>query len=119
MVNVTAVASIRIAVLRAGTTGTTGSLLTRPLLTLNALPVVKTSLICNAQPMSGKLNVPKVSYETTLRRLAKIQSHLSSRPRSQRLKDKVCIVTGSGSLTGIGYVLRPFVISKSGFSLTR
>jgi len=55
--------------------------------------------------MSGKLNIPNTSYETTVRRLAKVQGHLSTRPRSERLKDKVCIVTGVGSLKGIGYVL--------------
>lgn len=38
--------------------------------------------------------------EATLRRLASIQSHLSSLPRSGRLAGKVCIVTGAGS--GIG-----------------
>ena len=59
-------------------------------------------------------NVPKISYETTLWHLVKIQSHLSSHPHSQWLKDKVCIMTGSGSLTGIGYVLCPFIISRSG-----
>ena len=55
--------------------------------------------------MSGKLSIPNISYEMTVRRLAKIQGHLSNRPRSERLKDKVCIITGVGSLTGIGYVL--------------
>lgn len=47
------------------------------------------------------IQAPTVSYEQTLRRLKKIQDHLS-RPRSNRLKDKVCIVTGVGSLKGIG-----------------
>lgn len=42
------------------------------------------------------------TYDATLRRLAHIQSHLTRRPRSGRLNGKVCIVTGAGSLTGIG-----------------
>ncbi|CAO1621135.1 unnamed protein product [Parajaminaea phylloscopi] len=41
-------------------------------------------------------------YDATLRRLAHIQGHLARRPRSGRLDGKVCIVTGAGSLTGIG-----------------
>lgn len=42
------------------------------------------------------------SYDATLRRLAHIQAHLKRHPRSGRLNGKVCIVTGAGSLTGIG-----------------
>nr|GAT56804.1 predicted protein [Mycena chlorophos] len=41
-------------------------------------------------------------YQATKERLAKIQSHLSESPRGTRLKGKVCIVTGVGSLKGIG-----------------
>ncbi|KAF7292884.1 hypothetical protein MIND_01187500 [Mycena indigotica] len=41
-------------------------------------------------------------YEATKERLAKIQSHLANSPRGRRLQDKVCIVTGVGSLKGIG-----------------
>lgn len=48
-----------------------------------------------------KLKAPQVSYEQTLRRLEKIQGHLK-RPRGNRMKGKVCIVTGVGSLKGIG-----------------
>jgi hypothetical protein len=48
-----------------------------------------------------KLTVPKVTYAQTLRRLQAIQNHLSL-PRQGRLKDKVCIITGVGSLKGIG-----------------
>ena len=48
-----------------------------------------------------KLRVPQVSYEQTLRRLEKIQGHLK-RPRGDRLKGKVGIITGVGSLKGIG-----------------
>ena len=43
-------------------------------------------------------------YKKTLARLEKIQSHLEQAPRTGRLKDKVCIVTGVGSLKGIGCV---------------
>ncbi|EKM53923.1 uncharacterized protein PHACADRAFT_257429 [Phanerochaete carnosa HHB-10118-sp] len=41
-------------------------------------------------------------YKRTLARLQKIQTHLETAPRARRLKDKVCIVTGAGSLKGIG-----------------
>ncbi|CAO1622971.1 unnamed protein product [Sympodiomycopsis kandeliae] len=41
-------------------------------------------------------------HEATLRRLEVIQKHLESVPRSGRLAGKVAIVTGVGSLTGIG-----------------
>ncbi len=44
------------------------------------------------------------TYKQTLSRIQKIQSHLNNTPRGSRLKDKVCIVTGVGSLKGIGYV---------------
>jgi hypothetical protein len=38
-------------------------------------------------------------------RLAKIKSHLATAPRTGKLKGKVAIVTGVGSLKGIGYTL--------------
>ncbi|KAI0358749.1 NAD-P-binding protein [Trametes cingulata] len=38
----------------------------------------------------------------TLARLDSIKSHLQSAPRSSRLKGKVCVITGAGSLRGIG-----------------
>ncbi|KAJ7178416.1 hypothetical protein C8R43DRAFT_457759 [Mycena crocata] len=41
-------------------------------------------------------------YENTKARIQKIQSHLANSPRGTRLKDKVCIITGVGSLKGIG-----------------
>ncbi|KAJ7076380.1 hypothetical protein B0H15DRAFT_864346 [Mycena belliarum] len=41
-------------------------------------------------------------YENTKARIQKIQSHLANSPRGIRLKDKVCIITGVGSLKGIG-----------------
>ncbi|KAJ7924928.1 hypothetical protein B0H13DRAFT_1976758 [Mycena leptocephala] len=41
-------------------------------------------------------------YENTKARIQKIQSHLASSPRGTRLKDKVCIITGVGSVKGIG-----------------
>jgi hypothetical protein len=44
-------------------------------------------------------------YKRTLARLERIQAHLSTAPRGARMKDKVCIVTGVGSLKGIGCVL--------------
>ncbi|KAM5530389.1 hypothetical protein V8D89_015950 [Ganoderma adspersum] len=38
----------------------------------------------------------------TLARLHSIRSHLQTTPRTYRLKNKVCIITGVGSLKGIG-----------------
>lgn len=55
-----------------------------------------------------KIQVPTISYEQTLRRLQKIQDHLS-RPRGDRMKGKVCIITGVGSLKGIGSVYERLV----------
>ena len=42
-------------------------------------------------------------YKHTVVRLAKIQSHLTTAPRTGKLKGKVAIITGVGSLKGIGY----------------
>ena len=50
------------------------------------------------------------AYKRTVARLQKIQSHLDNAPRGTRLKDKVCIITGVGSLKGIGYVLHCRVV---------
>ncbi|KAF8840509.1 NAD(P)-binding protein [Paxillus ammoniavirescens] len=41
-------------------------------------------------------------HQRTLTRIEQIQSHLKNSPRNQRLKGKVCIITGVGSLHGIG-----------------
>ncbi|KAJ8696728.1 hypothetical protein PTI98_006574 [Pleurotus ostreatus] len=41
-------------------------------------------------------------YKITNARLEKIRSHLTQAPRSNKLKDKVCVITGVGSLKGIG-----------------
>jgi hypothetical protein len=40
--------------------------------------------------------------QATIARLAGIKEHLSSETRGTRLKNKVCVVTGAGSLKGIG-----------------
>jgi hypothetical protein len=45
----------------------------------------------------------EAAYSKTSNRLQKIQAHLQSAPRTGRLRDKVCIITGVGSLKGIGY----------------
>jgi hypothetical protein len=44
-------------------------------------------------------------YKQTLARLQSIQKHLETAPRSGRLRGKVCVVTGVGSLKGIGCVM--------------
>ncbi|KIK67297.1 hypothetical protein GYMLUDRAFT_37381 [Collybiopsis luxurians FD-317 M1] len=40
--------------------------------------------------------------KSSLARIQKIQSHLDTSPRGTRMKGKVCIITGAGSLKGIG-----------------
>ncbi|PWN50119.1 NAD(P)-binding protein [Violaceomyces palustris] len=51
---------------------------------------------------SSKQDQLKASYEKVVQRLKTIQFHLDTRPRSGRLAGKVAIVTGCGSLSGIG-----------------
>ncbi|KAF9451959.1 NAD(P)-binding protein [Macrolepiota fuliginosa MF-IS2] len=54
----------------------------------------------------AKLRIPnksiEESYKHTLARIQKIQSHLDHAPRGSKLKDKVGVITGVGSLKGIG-----------------
>ncbi|KAJ3764004.1 hypothetical protein EV361DRAFT_969569 [Lentinula raphanica] len=40
--------------------------------------------------------------KSSLARIQRIQSHLDTSPRGTRMKGKVCIITGAGSLKGIG-----------------
>ncbi|PFH50912.1 hypothetical protein AMATHDRAFT_75301 [Amanita thiersii Skay4041] len=42
------------------------------------------------------------AYKTTVARIERIHSQLANAPRGLRLKDKVCIITGVGSMKGIG-----------------
>lgn len=46
---------------------------------------------------------PQEHHKHTVVRLAKIQSHLATAARTNKLKGKVAIITGVGSLKGIGY----------------
>lgn len=55
------------------------------------------------------MSTPKVQrpsneefYRKTVERIERIQTHLSRSPRGMKLKGKVCIITGVGSLKGIG-----------------
>ena len=57
------------------------------------------------QPTIKQLASPQEHYKRTVARIAKIQSHLATTPRTGKLKGKVAIVTGVGSLKGIGYTL--------------
>ena len=41
-------------------------------------------------------------FKRTVARLETIQNHLKTTPRSGRLQGKVCVITGVGSLKGIG-----------------
>ena len=55
------------------------------------------------------------NYEKTLARLDKIKAHFKNGQSSGKLKDKVCIITGVGSLKAIGFVqqfLLKFMISQ-------
>ncbi|KAJ3989963.1 hypothetical protein F5890DRAFT_1483779 [Lentinula detonsa] len=45
---------------------------------------------------------PDEFLKSSLARIQKVQSHLDSSPRGTRMKGKVCIITGAGSLKGIG-----------------
>lgn len=47
---------------------------------------------------------PDQIHKAASARIQKIQSHLAVTPRGTRLKDKVCVITGVGSLKGIGFV---------------
>ncbi|KIJ51436.1 hypothetical protein M422DRAFT_158636 [Sphaerobolus stellatus SS14] len=49
-----------------------------------------------------KKETPEEFYKKTVARLDKIQNHLKTAPRTGRVKGKVCIITGVGSLKGIG-----------------
>jgi hypothetical protein len=56
---------------------------------------------------------PQEHHKHTVVRLARIQSHLATAPRTGKLKGKVAIITGVGSLKGIGYtssIVSTFVI---------
>ncbi|KIY50148.1 NAD(P)-binding protein [Fistulina hepatica ATCC 64428] len=50
----------------------------------------------------GRDNAGDNYREAVASRLQKLQSHLQTAPRGNKLKDKVCIITGVGSMKGIG-----------------
>lgn len=76
-----------------------------------AVPVGSHSRHKHIMPPAGPGTIPKLGrdteefYKRTVARIDIIQKHLSTAPRSSRLKDKVCIITGVGSLKGIGWVV--------------
>ncbi|KAL1743501.1 hypothetical protein HDZ31DRAFT_40770 [Schizophyllum fasciatum] len=51
---------------------------------------------------AGKGDDGELHYKRTVARIRSIQTHLEREPRGGKLKGKVCIVTGVGSLKGIG-----------------
>jgi hypothetical protein len=55
------------------------------------------------QPELKQSASPQEHYRHTAVRLARIKSHLETAPRTGKLEGKVAIVTGAGSLKGIGY----------------
>ena len=57
------------------------------------------------QPTIKQWATPQEHHKRTVARIAKIQSHLATSPRTGKLKGKVAIITGVGSLKGIGYTL--------------
>ena len=57
------------------------------------------------QPALEPSASPQEHYNRTVARLARIQSHLATAPRTGKLRGKVAIITGVGSLKGIGYAL--------------
>jgi hypothetical protein len=57
------------------------------------------------QPVLKQPVSPQEHYKRTVTRLARIQSHLATAPRTGKLRGKVAVVTGVGSLKGIGYDL--------------
>ncbi|KAI0320901.1 sex determination protein tasselseed-2 [Amylostereum chailletii] len=54
------------------------------------------------QPRIQQVESPEAQHKRTVARITKIQSHLDTAPRGNKLKGKVCVVTGVGSLKGIG-----------------
>jgi len=49
-----------------------------------------------------KTKSPEEHFATTTARIKQIQVQLESSVRSFKLKDKVCVITGVGSMKGIG-----------------
>ncbi|KAI6000501.1 NAD(P)-binding protein [Pisolithus albus] len=56
----------------------------------------------NPNAIAGPRLTADEHYQRTVARIGQIQTHLDSLPRGQRLMDKTCIITGVGSLHGIG-----------------
>jgi hypothetical protein len=52
--------------------------------------------------MLKKTKSPEEHFATTTARIKQIQVQLESSVRSFKLKDKVCVITGVGSMKGIG-----------------
>jgi hypothetical protein len=53
---------------------------------------------------SNNKNKAQADHAKTAERLKRIQNQVSGGPRGGTLKDKVCIITGAGSMKGIGCV---------------
>ena len=49
---------------------------------------------------------PDEHYKRTTARIQQIQSQFASKPPGDKLQGKVCIITGVGSLKGIGCVCK-------------
>jgi hypothetical protein len=66
-------------------------------------PLTLPTMAPTKQPVLERSVSPQEHYKRTVARLAKIQSHLATAPRTGKLRGKVAVVTGVGSLKGIGY----------------
>lgn len=65
-----------------------------------------------SKPSNSK--TPEGVYAMTAARLAAIQAHLDTKPRTGRLSGKVAILTGCGSINGIGCVSSDRAVLASG-----
>ncbi|KAI0074372.1 NAD(P)-binding protein [Panus rudis PR-1116 ss-1] len=66
------------------------------------MPKPETLPALSYSAVKAKTDANEEHYKRSQARLQKIQTHLDSAPRSGRLKGKVCIITGVGSVKGIG-----------------
>ena len=65
----------------------------------------------------SKTASPEEHYKNTLSRIEQIQAQFKA-PGTGKLKGKVCIITGVGSLKGIGYA-NYFSVAQTGWLMTK
>jgi len=69
---------------------------------MGAKPLFSAKAIGTASSASAKAAAAEAAYAKTAARLQHISGHLARTPRGSQLSGKVCIITGVGSLKGIG-----------------